>query len=137
MYAVGDVPRLPNAWRGPEPVRTEHWTAAVEHASLVAANIVGPDEAAVYDSVPFVWSDQYDARIQIAGHTSESLTMAPLLGDVDGDAFVAGFHDGDRLRGVVALNSMRAFVRFRRLLTEHPTSAQAADLAQSLAAGPP
>jgi len=120
VYAIADVARAPNRWAGTEAHRVEHWTAAVEHGMLVAHNLVHPDEARPYDSVPFVWSDQYEARIQIAGQPSADDEPVLLLGSPDEGAFVAGYRRGSRLTGVVSLNAIKPFVRLRLLLVDHP-----------------
>ena len=136
VYAVGDVVRAPNAWLGPthgsEPIRVEHWTAAVEHGMAVGRNLVAPDEAQPYDSVPFVWSDQYDARIQIAGHPDADDHVEVLVGSQSDDSFLAGYRRDNRLTAVMSLNAIRPFVRFRRLLAGHPTWPEALDLAATL-----
>jgi len=114
VYAVGDVARAPNGWLSPwhgdRPIRVEHWTAAVEHGMAVGRNLVAPAEAQPYNSVPFVWSDQYDARIQIAGHPDADDDVEVLVGlaadDPDtggpdsGRSFLAGYRrNGPAERG--------------------------------------
>ncbi len=134
VYAVGDVARAPNGWLGPlwgsEPVRVEHWTAAVEHGMAVGRNLVAPGEAQSYNSVPFVWSDQYDARIQIAGHPDADDDVDVLVGS--GRSFLAGYRRDGRLSAVMALDAIRPFVRFRRLLASHPSWDDALELAATL-----
>lgn len=141
VYAVGDVARAPNGWLSPlggsEPVRVEHWTAAVEHGMAVGRNLVAPAEAQPYSSVPFVWSDQYDARIQIAGHPDADDDVEVLVGSAaegpDSDrSFLAGYRRNGRLSAVMALDAIRPFVRFRRLLASHPTWDEALELAATL-----
>ena len=151
IYAVGDVARAGNGWLvpfgGSEPVRVEHWTAAVEHGMAVGRNLVAPAEAQPYNSVPFVWSDQYDARIQIAGHPNADDDVEVLVGSAPdgpdsggqdsgspdaGGSFLAGYRRNGRLSGVMALNAIRPFVRFRRLLMSHPSWDDALELAATL-----
>ncbi len=141
VYAAGDVARAPNGWLGPlgeaGPVRVEHWTAAVEHGMAAGRNLVAPAEAQPYNSVPFVWSDQYDARIQIAGHPDADDDVEVLVGSAEGDpdsgrSFLAGYRHNGRLSGVMALDAIRPFVRFRRLLANHPTWDEALELAATL-----
>ena len=141
IYAVGDVARAPNGWLGPlaeaGPVRVEHWTAAVEHGMAVGRNLVAPAEAQPYSSVPFVWSDQYDARIQIAGHPDADDDVEVLVGSAEGGSnsdrsFLAGYRRNGHLSAVMALDAIRPFVRFRRLLANHPTWDEALELAATL-----
>ena len=66
VYAVGDVAR----WWHPGPPsysRIEHWTNAVEQAAVVAHNIAHPDDLKEHSPVGYVWSNQYDWKVQIAG----------------------------------------------------------------------
>jgi NADPH-dependent 2,4-dienoyl-CoA reductase/sulfur reductase-like enzyme len=132
VYAVGDVAKAPNAWLGPSPVRVEHWTAATEQAMLVAGNLLHPEHSRVYDSVPFVWSDQYNDRIQVAGDTDSSEHVEVLVGSVEEQAFVTGYRRDGALAGVMALNSIRPFVQYRRLLMGHGSWDDALALAAEL-----
>ena len=67
VVAAGDVARwYHQGYR--EHVRIEHWTNAVEQADAVAARLLdGEAGAAPFVPIPFVWSDQYDLKIQAAG----------------------------------------------------------------------
>ncbi|RMI30970.1 NAD(P)/FAD-dependent oxidoreductase [Nocardia stercoris] len=66
VWAVGDVA----AWARPDahPRRFEHWSSAGEQARLLAAALLGT--AAPAPGVPYVWSDQYDLKIQVLGDPS-------------------------------------------------------------------
>jgi phthalate 3,4-dioxygenase ferredoxin reductase subunit len=72
VHAVGDIARWHHAGRG-TLVRSEHWTNAVEQAGYVARDIARPGGQDPYAPVEFVWSDQYDGRIQVTGRTGEGL----------------------------------------------------------------
>ena len=132
IYAAGDVAKAPNGWLGGKARRTEHWTTATEHAALAAKNLLHPENSNPYSSVPFVWSDQYEDRIQVAGDTSHFDAVEVLTGSMNDGAFVAGYRHGTSLAGVMALNSMRTFVQYRRLLMNHGSWVDAVDLAEEL-----
>jgi phthalate 3,4-dioxygenase ferredoxin reductase subunit len=72
VHAVGDIARWHHPGHG-TLVRAEHWTNAVEQAGYVARDITRPGGQAPYQPVEFVWSDQYDARIQVTGQTGAGL----------------------------------------------------------------
>ncbi|MFB4308182.1 NAD(P)/FAD-dependent oxidoreductase [Actinomadura sp. GTD37] len=115
VYAVGDVARW-RARRYGTTLRTEHWTAAGEQAAAVAATLCGtPTE---YDPVPYVWSDQFGARLQIFGRVRPADEVVVLDGDPEGDRFVAVAGGDGRMQGVVALNAAKEAVRLRRSLSE-------------------
>ena len=132
IYAAGDVVRAPNGWIGEEAVRVEHWTTATEQGMLAAANLLDPGQAKPYSAVPFVWSDQYEHRIQIAGYPDGDDHVEVLVGSVDSGSFVACYRRGEALSGVMALDSIRPFVKYRRLLTMDPTWTSALTLAEEL-----
>ena len=91
-----------------------------------------PADSTPYNSVPFVWSDQYEDRIQIAGDTGDFDEVSFLMGSGGEEAFVVGYRKGEHLAGVMALNSMRPFVQYRRLLMARGQWNQALDLAQEM-----
>jgi NADPH-dependent 2,4-dienoyl-CoA reductase/sulfur reductase-like enzyme len=75
IYAAGDIAR----WLHPrhrELVRIEHWTNAVEQAQFAARQIVSPS-ADEFAPVEYVWSDQYDWKIQIAGRPERGYRRSP------------------------------------------------------------
>ncbi|MBW0101746.1 NAD(P)/FAD-dependent oxidoreductase [Pseudonocardia sp. KRD291] len=117
VYAVGDVAR----WYHPdhdEHVRVEHWTNAVEQAAVVAHNVVRPDDLRAHRPVEYVWSDQYDWRVQIVGRPGTA-TRHQLLGDLDGaGARGAAVYTDDSglLRGAVTVNWPKALVICRTLM---------------------
>jgi NADPH-dependent 2,4-dienoyl-CoA reductase/sulfur reductase-like enzyme len=114
VYAVGDVARWHHPRHG-EPVRVEHWTNAVEQAVVVAHNIVFPDDVRTYDPVEYVWSDQYDWKIQVAGRTGGAQEHV-LIGDPASDRRFAALYnrDGEHLSGGVAVNWPQAILACRR-----------------------
>jgi NADPH-dependent 2,4-dienoyl-CoA reductase/sulfur reductase-like enzyme len=129
VFVAGDVAR----WRHPrygEHVRVEHWTNAVEQGTVVAANIVG--EAAVHDSVPYVWSDQLGARLQIHGRVGPEDEVRVVRGDARDGHFVAVSGSGGKLTAVVGLGALRELMKFRRLLAANAPWQDAVDLAEEL-----
>lgn len=86
IYAAGDVANHYHPLYA-RYVRTEHWTHAIEHGTVAARNVLG--QAARYDAVPWVWSDQYDLAIQYAGlHTGwDALVIRGDLAARNGLAF--------------------------------------------------
>jgi NADPH-dependent 2,4-dienoyl-CoA reductase/sulfur reductase-like enzyme len=115
VYAAGDVAR----WHHPryaEPVRMEHWTSAIEHAGVVAANICG--QGRTHDSLPYVWSDQLGGRLQIFGRVQADDDVNYVLGDASSNAFVAITGREDRLNAVVGYAAVRELLPYRKLLLD-------------------
>lgn len=64
IYAVGDVARWHHEQLG-RLIRLENRTNATEQAMAVAGAILGEDRA--YEPVPYFWTDQFDAKLQVHG----------------------------------------------------------------------
>ncbi|MFD0019849.1 NAD(P)/FAD-dependent oxidoreductase [Streptomyces sp. NPDC058382] len=92
VYAVGDVARFHHAGLD-RPLRLENRTNATEQAMLVAANILGGDRP--YTPVPFFWTDQFGARIQVYGLPTPAATLRIVEGDMEQGRFVAQYLDGE------------------------------------------
>ncbi len=116
VYGVGDVARWYHARLG-ELVRVEHWTNAVEQAECVARNILNDGDPQSYVPVPYVWSDQYNWKIQIAGVTSSSGEVVVIEDPSRAGRFAALYADSSgAYRGVATVNWPKAMIRCRRML---------------------
>jgi len=125
IVAAGDVARWPNPLFG-ETMRIEHWTNAVEQADAAAQRLLdGPDAAVPFASVPFVWSDQYDRKFQIAGRIDPGDEMRVCHGSLAERRFVALFGRGDRLVGALGVNRARQLMGYRRMIQARATFAEA------------
>jgi NADPH-dependent 2,4-dienoyl-CoA reductase/sulfur reductase-like enzyme len=113
VYAVGDVARWPSA-RYAGPLRLEHWTNAGDSALAVAAALTGT--AAPFDPLPYVWSDQLGARLQVFGQIRPGDELVYVEGGPEEAEFVAACGGDGKLQAVVALGARRAALRWERLL---------------------
>jgi 3-phenylpropionate/trans-cinnamate dioxygenase ferredoxin reductase subunit len=103
IYAAGDVANHFHPLYG-RHVRTEHWTHAVDHGAVAARSALGT--AAPYDTVPWVWSDQYDLALQYAGmHTGWDALV--VRGDLDARDAIAFYIRDEIPVAAVALNRGR------------------------------
>lgn len=130
IYAIGDVARWPNALFDGELMRLEHWTNAVEQASHVAEQIVN-DTRADFVPVPFVWSDQYDTKIQCVGRIDPTCEQVIAHGDLSESKFVAIFGNSDRIVGAIGFSQARQIMQYRRMIAERASWADALERAQS------
>jgi 3-phenylpropionate/trans-cinnamate dioxygenase ferredoxin reductase subunit len=113
VYAVGDVARWPSA-RYDGPVRLEHWTSAGQAALAVAAAVSGTP--ARFDPLPYVWSNQLGARLQVFGQVGPQDEVIYVEGGPDAPEFVAVTGRDGALHAVVALGARRAAQRWERIL---------------------
>lgn len=139
VFVVGDVAR----WFHPghrEHVRVEHWTNAVEQGICAAHNIAHPDDLRSYRPVEYVWSDQYDWKIQIVGRPVRG-TRHEVVGDLSGEkpraAVLYTDPDSGLLHGAVTVNWPKALVQCRRLVTQAARFDEALEKVRDLAAAPP
>lgn len=126
IFAAGDVAR----WHHPlydESVRVEHWTNATEQAAIVAANICG--DAREYRALPYVWTDQFGAKLQIVGRARAGDDIHVVEHDADTGRFVALAGAGGRLTAVMARGSLRPFLAWRGLLEQGVSWPEALDKA--------
>ncbi len=118
IAAAGDVARWPNALFD-ETMRIEHWTNATEQADHVAATLLagdGPVEP--FTPVPFVWSDQFDRKIQVAGRFSEDDDSKLVDGSLEERRFVMLYGRGGKLRGVLGMNRPRLVMKYRGMIRD-------------------
>lgn len=121
VYVAGDVARAPRL-DNTEPLRVEHWTNAIEQANTVAHNILNPDAAKPCKAVDYIWSDQYDWKIQIAGAPSSEMEYTAIGDPFDDGRAAVVFSDHEVLKGVVTFNWPRAMLQTRKALSNQSTS---------------
>jgi phthalate 3,4-dioxygenase ferredoxin reductase subunit len=99
------------------PMRTEHWTNAVEQAECVAYNLVHPDAPREYAPVEYVWTDQYGRKIQITGRPADGQPVR-VGTDPHSGKFAALYGDEHgRLVGAVTFDWPRGTNEARTVLT--------------------
>jgi len=116
IVAAGDLARWPNPRFGGEAMRLEHWTNASESGVHAARRLLGDEEP--FAPVPFVWSDQYDVKIQTIGRSRGDDEMELVDGSIEERRFVAAFSRDQKLVGAVAFSRPRPLMLLRRLIGE-------------------
>jgi NADPH-dependent 2,4-dienoyl-CoA reductase/sulfur reductase-like enzyme len=120
VVAAGDVARWPNPLFDGESMRVEHWTNATEQGVAAARRLLVDDagDAEVFEPVPFVWSDQYDVKIQVVGSIRGDDEVAVADGSLDERRFVALFGRDGRLVGALGFSRPRIVMQYRRMIAE-------------------
>jgi NADPH-dependent 2,4-dienoyl-CoA reductase/sulfur reductase-like enzyme len=113
VYAVGDCASFPSA-RYRERLLVHHWDNALQGPRTVAANIVG-ETPAVYDPVPYFWSEQFGRFVQYAGHHASADTTV-WRGDPAGPSWSVCWLREDRLVAVLTVGRPRDLAQGRRLI---------------------
>jgi 3-phenylpropionate/trans-cinnamate dioxygenase ferredoxin reductase subunit len=118
IVAAGDVARWPNPLFDGALMRLEHWTNATEQGVHAARRLLGHREP--FAPVPFVWSDQYDRKIQTVGVVSADAEVDVHIahGTLEERQFVALFGRNGRLTGALGFNRPRFVMQYRRIIAE-------------------
>ena len=128
VVAAGDVA----SWYNPlfeERMRVEHWTNAVEQARHAVATLL-TRPAKPFESAPMFWSDQFDIKIQGAGHPRPTDELV-IVGEPESERFIGLYSRNDTLVGAVAFNRPPKLVRLRTLIAERVGVAEARKIAES------
>jgi NADPH-dependent 2,4-dienoyl-CoA reductase/sulfur reductase-like enzyme len=138
IVAAGDVARWPNPLFDGEMMRLEHWTNAAEQGVAGARRLLfdfgpvaGGAAPEVYAPVPFVWSDQYDRKIQTVGHFRGDDEMEVVYGSLEERRFVAVFGRNDRLVGALGFSMPAKVMQYRKMIEERATFADALERARA------
>lgn len=120
IYAAGDCASHPSSIYE-RRLRLESVPNAIEQAKVAGTNMAGGN--AVYDAVPWFWSDQYDVKLQTVG-VSEGADETVLRGDPAAKKFSVWYLQRGRLLAVDAVNDPAAFAISRRLVGKSAADAK-------------
>ncbi|WP_312888014.1 NAD(P)/FAD-dependent oxidoreductase [Nonomuraea rhodomycinica] len=112
VVAVGDCA----AWwsrRYGTRLRVEHWDTALGAPEVAAATLLGED--AVYDPVPYFWSEQFGHMVQYAGHHPAGSRLLH-RGGPEGKWSACWLTEDDTLAAVLAVDRPRDLVQGRRII---------------------
>jgi len=126
ISAIGDCAFYPSIHL-PGMARLESVQNAVDQARAVAARLTG--EALPYAALPWFWSIQGEARLQIAGLSRPDLGEV-VRGDMAAGRFSVFLFDEDRLAAVESVNAAGDHMAARRLI------AAGAEISPQMAADP-
>ncbi|MCW5715223.1 MAG: FAD-dependent oxidoreductase [Bauldia sp.] len=127
VFAIGDCAAFVEPSVG-RRMRIESVQNAVDQAKHVAKTITGKGGAA-YHAVPWFWSDQQDAKLQMVG-LAEKATRRVIRGKPEEGAFSVFQFDGDQLVNIDSVNKPGDHMLGRRVMEpggRMPTPEQAAD----------
>jgi len=113
IFAAGDCTRFASRHYG-RKMRLESVQNANDQARVAAAVIAG--RAAIYDTIPWFWSDQYELKLQIAG-LSQDYDEIAIRGDIaNSRSFAAFYLKGGEIISVDAVNRAKEFMAGKRLI---------------------
>lgn len=111
IWAAGDVAAW---WHDGDAAyrRFEHRTNAAEHGMIVARSILGTVNPMA--RVPYVWSDQYDLKVQIYGLPHEADRVEIIDGSLADRKFTALYGQNGHVCAAVGVNLVRPLRALRR-----------------------
>lgn len=112
IVAVGDCTNHPNDLLGYR-LRLESVPNAMEQAKSAAATICGRQKS--YHALPWFWSDQYNAKLQIAG-MNRGYDKVVIRGIPSTDQFVAWYLKGDKILAADCINSPKEFMLAKKII---------------------
>jgi len=131
VVAAGDLARWPHPVTG-EHLRVEHRTNAAEQGEHAAASLLLPKgERSGFAPVPYVWSDQYDRKIQLLGSVHPSDVTVVVDGSLEAERWVVAYERAGRLTGVLGCGRPRAVMAYRPLLERGASFADALALTRT------
>lgn len=113
IYAAGDVANQPDGFGG--RMRLESWSNAQNQAIAVAKAVLGVELP--YQDVPYFWSDQYEAKLQILGIFGNYNDIV-VRGD-DNSRFISFYMNGNKIAAVAGVNRSQEIAVARRLMQKN------------------
>lgn len=115
VWAAGDCAAFPHLVTG-EPVRQEHWQAAMTQGTAVAKGLLG--DVTGWAELPWAWSSHLGVDLQVCGEPTAADDWA-LEGDTDAAFALVSARDG-RLTGAVTVDATPRMRALRTLVAASP-----------------
>lgn len=112
IWAAGDCTNFPSPRYG-RRMRLESVPNAIEQAKVAGANMAGG--SAVYDALPWFWSDQYDVKLQTVG-LSEGADDMVVRGEPETRRFAVWYLKDGKALAVDAVNDPASFAVGKRVI---------------------
>jgi NADPH-dependent 2,4-dienoyl-CoA reductase/sulfur reductase-like enzyme len=111
VFAAGDAVNYPDSFFQKQ-MRSENWMHAQNQAAVVAKNVLGAKLA--YRQIPYMWSDQYDLKIQTVGRCDSGAHVT--RGDLAKNKFMLLHTTDGRVIGATGINEARDIKYVQRLI---------------------
>lgn len=120
VAAPGDVARWPHPLLDHEPVRSEHYSSAVDQGRQAARALLGDPLGDRSAPLASFWSHQFDWLLQSVGFTGSRFDFTMVDRD-DAGRFTGEYRHRGRLVGAITNGRRRDLVAYRaRLLDQAP-----------------
>ena len=113
VFAIGDCAAHANRFARGATVRIESVQNATDMAKTVARTIVGTE--ALYDAVPWFWSNQYDLKLQTIG-LSLGFDEVVMRGDPSTKSFACIYLKSGQVIALDCVNAVKDYVQGKKLV---------------------
>mgnify|MGYP003672667420 FL=1 len=121
IFAAGDLTNHPNPLLG-RRIRLESWENAQNQARVAAKAMA--DKGEDYAEIPWFWSDQFDANIQMIG-LPQGWEQLVTRGDPASGEFITFYLRDGKIDGAISVNNSRDIRMAKRLMQSgKPVSAE-------------
>lgn len=119
FFAAGDVARYPHPLYRHQFLALEHWSNAVEQATVAAHNMIcPPSRRRPHLAIPAFWSSQFGVNIKSVGVPSAADEAVITQGSLAEGRFVAVYGKEGRVVAAVAFNQGRSMEFYERLIAQ-------------------
>ncbi len=105
IFAAGDVANARHPFTG-EHHRSEHWSNALNGGKTAAKTMLGQD--AVLDTIPYVYTDQFEVSMEYSGFHSLVAGPPAVRGSLEAKEFIAFWQREGRVVAGMSVNWPRA-----------------------------
>ncbi len=112
IFAAGDLTNHPNSLLG-RRIRLESWENAQNQGRAAAKAMA--DQGEEYAEIPWFWSDQFDANIQMIGMPKSWEQLATRGDPADGE-FITFYLKNGKIDGAISVNNPRDIRMAKRLM---------------------
>ena len=126
IFSAGDVTNHPNALLG-KRIRLESWENAQNQGIAAGKSMLDKGES--YSEIPWFWSDQHDANIQMIG-LPENWDEVATRGNVNDNEFMTVYLKDSKIIGAISVNNPRD-LRFAKRLMQAGKAVSASDLSNT------
>ncbi|MFE3026502.1 NAD(P)/FAD-dependent oxidoreductase [Nocardia tengchongensis] len=115
IVAIGDIAAQQHPVLG-QRIRVEHWANALNQPAVAALTMLG--KPAVYDKLPYFFTDQYDLGMEYTGYVApQQQARVVVRGDLAGREFVAYWLDpGNRVLAGMNVNVWDVMDKIKELI---------------------
>jgi NADPH-dependent 2,4-dienoyl-CoA reductase/sulfur reductase-like enzyme len=138
VFTAGDVARFPHPLYRHHFVALDHWSNAVDMATVAAHNMIcAPEARRPHLPIPSFWSNQFGVTVKSVGVPTAADELVITQGSPDDGRFVAVYGAEGRIVAAVSFDQGRYLTAYERMIAEAAPFPPAIDPAYPIPATTP